>query len=70
MIYRTSPRADEDIAEAYVAGALRFGEAQAERYQDGLSDAFRRAVIADRCAATHRPRSAIPDDVPDRRLNP
>lgn len=36
MIFRTSPQADEDIADAYVAGAVRFGVAQAERYQDGL----------------------------------
>lgn len=40
MTFRTSLRADEDIADAYVAGAIRFGVAQAERYQDGLFAAF------------------------------
>lgn len=40
MIFRTSPQADEDIADLYVAGVLRFGVAQAERYQDGLFSAF------------------------------
>jgi toxin ParE1/3/4 len=41
MIFRTSPQADEDIADLYVAGAARFGVAQAERYQDGLFSAFK-----------------------------
>ncbi|GJE15085.1 Toxin ParE4 [Methylobacterium longum] len=36
MTYRTTIEADEDIAGAYVAGALQFGAEQAERYQDGL----------------------------------
>lgn len=45
MIFRTSPQADEDIADLYVAGALRFGVAQAERYQDGLFSAFQ--MLAD-----------------------
>lgn len=40
MIFRTSPQADEDIADAYVVGASRFGIAQAERYQDGLFALF------------------------------
>jgi toxin ParE1/3/4 len=40
MIFRTSPQADEDIANLYVAGAWRFGVAQAERSQDGLFSAF------------------------------
>lgn len=41
MNFRTSPLADEDIAGTYATGAMRFGLAQAERYQDGLFDAFR-----------------------------
>lgn len=45
MIFRTSPQADEDIADAYVAGAVRFGVAQADRYQDGLFAAFQ--MLAD-----------------------
>lgn len=45
MNFRTSPQADEDIANAYVAGAVRFGVAQADRYQDGLFDTFR--MLAD-----------------------
>ena len=40
MNFRTSPQADEDIADAYVAGAVRFGAPQADRYQDGLFAAF------------------------------
>jgi toxin ParE1/3/4 len=40
MTYRTTIEADEDIAGAYVAGALQFGVDQAERYQDGLFAAF------------------------------
>ena len=45
MIFRTSPQADEDIADLYVAGARSFGVAQAERYQDGLFSAFQ--MLAD-----------------------
>lgn len=45
MIFRTSPQADEDIADLYVAGAMRFGVAQAERYQNGLFAAFQ--MLAD-----------------------
>lgn len=40
MTYRTAREADEDIARAYVAGALRYGVEQAERYQDGLFATF------------------------------
>lgn len=40
MTYRTTVGADEDIAAVYVAGALRYGVEQAERYQDGLFTAF------------------------------
>lgn len=45
MIFRTSQQADEDIADAYLAGAVRFGVAQAERYQDGLFATFQ--MLAD-----------------------
>jgi toxin ParE1/3/4 len=45
MIFRTSPQADEDIANAYVARAIRFGVAQADRYQDGLFTTFQ--MLAD-----------------------
>lgn len=45
MIFRTSPQADEDIADAYVAGAVRFDVNQADRYQDGLFAAFQ--MLAD-----------------------
>ena len=45
MIFRTSPQADEDIADAYIAGAIRFGVAQADRYQDGLFATFQ--MLAD-----------------------
>ncbi|MCB4806374.1 toxin ParE1/3/4 [Methylobacterium brachiatum] len=45
MIFRTSPQADDDIAYAYVEGAVRFGVGQAERYQDGLFAAFQ--ILAD-----------------------
>ena len=38
MTYRTTQQADLDIADLYVAGALRFGVGQAEGYQDGLFD--------------------------------
>ena len=45
MIFRTSPQADEDIAGTYIAGALHFGVAQADRYQEGLFAAFQ--MLAD-----------------------
>jgi len=45
MTFRTSPQADEDIADTYIAGALRFGVAQADRYQEGLFAAFQ--MLAD-----------------------
>lgn len=45
MIFRTSPQADEDIADAYVAGAVRFGVVQADRYQDSLFTHFQ--MLAD-----------------------
>lgn len=32
IIFRTSPQAEEDIAEAYVAGVVRFGVSQAGRF--------------------------------------
>lgn len=40
MTFRTSLQADEDIANAYAAGAVLFGVAQANRYQEGLFAAF------------------------------
>ncbi|MCJ2123712.1 type II toxin-antitoxin system RelE/ParE family toxin [Methylobacterium sp. J-077] len=54
MTFRTTAQADEDIAEAYAAGALRFGEAQAERYQDGLFDTFRMLAANPRLAHERR----------------
>ena len=50
MSFRTSPLADEDMAEAYATGALRFGVAQAERYQNGLFDTFRMLAANPRMA--------------------
>ncbi|MCJ2140737.1 type II toxin-antitoxin system RelE/ParE family toxin [Methylobacterium sp. E-066] len=64
MNFRTSPRADEDIAEAYAAGALRVGMAQAERYQDGLFDAFRMLAANPRMAHERR------EFAPPMRLDP
>ncbi len=32
MSFRTTQRADEDLAKAYAAGAIRFGEAAVERF--------------------------------------
>ena len=40
MTFRTTPQADLDIADIYVAGARQFGVEQAERYQDGLFHAL------------------------------
>ncbi len=54
MTFRTTPRADEDIAEACVTGALRFGVTQAERYQDGLFDAFRMLAATPQMARERR----------------
>lgn len=45
MSYRTTRQADRDIADIYVQGEAVFGTAQAERYQDGLFDAF--DILAD-----------------------
>ncbi len=50
MTFRTTPQADADIADAYASGALRFGEAQAERYQDELFDTFRMLAANPRMA--------------------
>lgn len=58
MTFRTTAQADEDIAEAYAAGALRYGEAQAERYQDGLFDKFR--ILAANPRLAHERREFAP----------
>ncbi len=54
MTFRTTPRADEDIAEAYVTGALRFGVTQVERCQAGLFDAFRMLAATPQMARERR----------------
>jgi toxin ParE1/3/4 len=64
MIVRTTARADEDIAAAYATGALRFGVAQAEHYQEGLFDAFRMLAANPRIARERR------EFVPPMRLHP
>lgn len=38
--YRLSRRAEEDLIQIYVSGALAFGVRQAEHYQDGLEATF------------------------------
>jgi len=38
--YRLLPRAEADYFAIYASGYENFGEAQAERYTDGLRDAF------------------------------
>ena len=40
MTIRTTLRADQDIADLYVAGADTFGGEQAERYVEGLMALF------------------------------
>ena len=40
MVFRTTLAADDDIAEAYEASYLRFGERQAERYLKDLLRKF------------------------------
>lgn len=40
MAFRLSPRAEDDLIEIYLASNSRFGQAQAERYQDTLEAAF------------------------------
>jgi toxin ParE1/3/4 len=64
MIFRTSPQADEDIAEAYATGALHFGVPQAERYQNGLFDTFRTLAANPRMARER------PEFEPPVRLHP
>lgn len=58
MIFRTSPQADEDIADLYVAGARSFGVAQAERYQGGLFNAFQ--MLADNPLMARERRELVP----------
>ena len=40
MTYRTTRRADQDIIDAYLHGAMRFGVAQAERYHRDMIATF------------------------------
>jgi toxin ParE1/3/4 len=40
MAYSLSHKAEDDLIAIYVAGAERFGSAQAERYYAGMEQAF------------------------------
>ena len=40
MTFRTTPRAQQDIIDIYVAGSVQFGMAQAEKYHFGLLKTF------------------------------
>lgn len=40
MAYRLSRKAEEDILDIYLSGAVAFGQDQAERYHAGLEQAF------------------------------
>lgn len=40
MTFRTTPRAQQDIIDIYVAGSVQFGMGQAEKYHIGLLQAF------------------------------
>lgn len=64
MTYRTTHRADLDIANIYVHGERAFGAEQAERYQDGLFKAF------DMLAANPRLARERPEITPPVRLYP
>ncbi len=40
MTFRTTPRAEQDIIDIYVAGSVQFGMDQAEKYHVGLLQTF------------------------------
>lgn len=40
MTYRISRKAEEDIIHIHLTGVRRFGQAQAERYHEGLERVF------------------------------
>ena len=42
MAVKLTKSAEADLAHVYIEGFLQFGEAQSDRYQIGLADAFER----------------------------